>query len=134
MLNLDRNLYGLLFRAKLLGWLPRTPPSMASFNDLWYLCSAESSPVTLNQAEKNCECPTEKSKETDVYRVSANVVLLLSSWMWSWPLKTSQTRSLIWRKFDLLAPFSIRELKTPTSLASVKSHSQEHFPSLSLSF
>lgn len=64
--------------------------------------------------------------------VSANVVLLLSSWMWSYPLKTSQTRSLIWRKTDLLAPFNIRKFKTPTSVASVKSHSQEHFPNLSL--
>lgn len=76
----------------------------------------------------------EKSKETDVFRRSANVVLLLSWWMWSCPLKTSQTRSLTRRKFDLLAPFCIREFKPPTSLASVKSHSQEHFPSLSLSF
>lgn len=61
----------------------------------------------------------EKSKEPDVFRPSTDVVLLLSWWIWSFLLYTSQSRSLMWRKHDLLAPFSIWDFKPPISLANV---------------
>lgn len=46
--------------------------------EMLYICSAESSSVTLIEAKSTYVCPLEKTNEPDEFRPSTNMILQLS--------------------------------------------------------